>query len=385
MNRTRTSLSACIQKRPGKALSPSKPTNNRLNHELQILQNVPLAPFTTLKIGGNARYFIRAENEQQVAAAVGFANRNALELFILGGGSNILIADAGFNGIVLQICISGIEISKSQISNLKSGIEGNEARLLTVGAGEDWDKFVEYCVKNKLAGVECLSGIPGFVGGTPVQNVGAYGQEVGDIITEVRCFDRTNGEIVTLSNAECGFSYRTSIFNSIHRDRFVVISVTFKLQSNCDPKVVYKDLIDYFADKTPSLGDVRDAVLKIRRLKSMVIDDADPNAKSAGSFFKNPVVSPQKLEEIKSLFESVPSFEHGDKFKIAAAWLIEQSGFHKGFKLGRAGISSRHTLALINAGDATAADIIALKEKIQQTVTAKFGIELQPEPVFVGF
>lgn len=347
---------------------------------------------TTLQIGGNARFLVRADTEEQVAETVEFADQLGLKLFVLGGGSNVLISDNGFDGMVLQIGLSGIETDTGeyQISNLKSEIanpvpETRNSKLVTVAAGEDWDGFVAYCVKNQLGGVECLSGIPGFVGGTPVQNVGAYGQEVAETIVEVRSFDRKTGGIVTLSNEECGFTYRTSIFNSTHRERHIVLSVTFSLRPNGDPKLVYKDLIEHFADKRPSLAEVREAVLKIRRAKSMVIDAADPNSKSAGSFFKNPIVTRGKLDEMRNSFEHVPHFEFGEMFKIPAAWLIENSGFKKGFAMGRAGISSKHTLALINRGDATASEIIDLKDRIQKAVAAEFGIELFPEPVFVGF
>ncbi|CAN5426595.1 UDP-N-acetylmuramate dehydrogenase [soil metagenome] len=344
-----------------------------VNTSLNIQENIPLSPLTTLGIGGNARYFVRAETEAEVADAVRFAAEKGLDLFILGGGSNVLISDRGFGGIVLQIAIKGIESAGLLSANL------------TVGAGEDWDAFVARCAGSDLAGVECLSGIPGYVGGTPVQNVGAYGQEVSETIVSVRCLDRETGEFVTFCNAECGFAYRTSIFNSTRPDKYIVLNVTYALRPGGEPKVVYKDLLEHFGGQTPSLVEVRDAVLKIRRAKSMVIDPADPNSKSAGSFFKNPIVETSKLDEIRCFCERVPYFEFGDKVKIPAAWLIENAGFSKGFILGNAGISSNHSLALINRGSATAAEFIELEETIQAAVLAKFGIELLPEPVFVGF
>ncbi|MFM9903772.1 MAG: UDP-N-acetylmuramate dehydrogenase [Pyrinomonadaceae bacterium] len=350
----------------------------------EIQENVSLAPYTTFKVGGEARYFVRAESEDAVVRALAFADSKAIPVFILGGGSNVLISDTGFNGLVLQIALKGILDSTFQIP--KPGPdEDQNLRTITARAGEDWDDFVEHCVKNDLAGVECLSGIPGFVGGTPVQNVGAYGQEVAETIVAVRCYDRKTGAFVTLSNSECGFSYRTSIFNSIAKDRYIVLSVTYALQEGGRPKFKYKDLIEHFGEKKPSLADVRDAVLKIRRAKSMVIDAADPNSRSAGSFFKNPIVEKGKLAEIRQSFDVVPHFEIGDKVKIPAAWLIENAGFHKGYALGNAGISSNHTLAIINRGGASASDIIALKKEIRRTVESKFGILLEPEPVFVGF
>lgn len=341
---------------------------------MEILENISLAPFTTLKIGGPARFFVKAGTEVDVVEAFEWAENNGLELFVLGGGSNVLVADEGFEGLVLQVAIT------SKVQSPKPKVE------ITAGAGVDWDEFVEYCVSQDLAGVECLSGIPGFVGGTPVQNVGAYGQEVSETIVSVRCFDRRSKKIVELSNAECGFSYRKSIFNSTERERYIVLAVKYALIRGGAPKIVYKDLKEYFGGREPSLRETREAVLSIRRTKSMVIDEADPNSRSAGSFFKNPIVPDAKFDEIRSMgFENVPNFAARVGFvKIPAAWLIERSGFYKGFRMGNAGISENHSLALVNFGGATAAEIIALKNAIQTGVVEKFGIELMPEPIFVG-
>jgi UDP-N-acetylmuramate dehydrogenase len=341
---------------------------------INIEQSVSLAPLTTLKVGGPARFFIRASDESQVVKAFKYAEENDLDVFILGGGSNILVSDNGFDGLVINVALKGVTTS-SETS-------------ITAGAGEDWDKFVEMCVNRHLAGVECLSGIPGFVGGTPVQNVGAYGQEVSESITSVRCFDRATNTIIDLNNSDCGFTYRTSIFNSTERDRYVVLRVTYNLTPDGDPKIAYKDLKDHFGDRPPTLKETRDAVLEIRRAKSMVIDQGDPNSRSAGSFFKNPIIDPGHLGRIVKASEgaSVPHVPAaGNKIKVPAAWLIERSGFHKGFRIGNAGISANHALALVNLGGATAAEIVALKEKIQDEVRKKFDILLQPEPVFVGF
>jgi UDP-N-acetylmuramate dehydrogenase len=346
-----------------------------LEPELKIQNNVPLAPFTTLGVGGAARYFVRAESEDVVRAAIEYADSNEFPLFVLGGGSNVLIADQGFDGLVLQIAIGGI----NEISH-----DGSKV-ILDVGAGEDWDQFVAFCVDRGMAGVECLSGIPGFVGGTPVQNVGAYGQEVSEIISEVRCFDRAKGISVTLSNADCDFSYRKSTFNSISLDRYVVLSVRFSLDASGSPRIAYRDLIEYFRGRTPTLADVRAAVIAIRKAKSMVIDANDPNSRSAGSFFKNPLVSRDRFAEIERIYPQIPHFDAGEEVKIPAAWLIENAGFKKGFELGPAGISTNHTLALINRGDASANDILVLKDMIRDAVAEKFDIILVPEPVFIGF
>ncbi len=348
---------------------------------LDIQESVRLAEFTTLKIGGAARFFARAASEEDVLEAIRFAEENNLQVFILGGGSNVLIADAGFDGLVLQIGIAGI-------STLR---EDDERVYLTVGAGENWDSLCAFCVEKNLAGFECLSGIPGNVGGTPVQNVGAYGQEVSETIASVRCFDRRSETFVDLSNRQCRFSYRASIFNTTEKNRRIVLAVTFVLEKNGAPKIVYRDLQNFFGEKKPDLRQVREAVLKIRRAKSMVIDERDPNSRSVGSFFKNPVVSPDKFAEIEQIarqmsIENVPNFAaDAENVKIPAAWLIENAGFYKGYRKANAGISANHTLAIVNLGGATAENILALKNEIQTKVKDTFDISLEPEPIFVGF
>jgi len=343
---------------------------------LKIEENVPLAPLTTLKIGGAARFFVRAETEKQVIEAFNFAREHGFELFILGGGSNILVSDEGFDGLVLQIAIRGITVKEN---------------FVTAAAGEDWDDFVGFCVERNLAGIECLSGIPGLVGGTPVQNVGAYGQEVSETIQSVRVFDRKSREILELTNTDCKFSYRTSIFNSTDKNRFIVLAVTFELRPDGEPKIVYKDLREFFGERRPDLAETREAVRGIRAEKAMLVRQGGADADSAGSFFKNPIVENERFRQITEIaksfgIESVPSFKADESaVKIPAAWLIEQSGFHKGYTRERAGLSTRHTLALTNRGGATAREILALKNEIQARVKEKFGVELVPEPVFVGF
>jgi UDP-N-acetylmuramate dehydrogenase len=346
-----------------------------------VRENVPLAPFTTLRIGGMARYFVSATSEDEVMAAFDFAESRDLRLFVLGGGSNILVADTGFDGLVLQVAPKGIFEWR----------EGEGTVYITAQAGEDWDEFVAFCVSKNLQGIECLSGIPGFVGGTPVQNVGAYGQEVSETIVSVRVFDRKRRQILTLSNADCGFAYRTSIFNTAARDIFIVLAVTYALKVGGSPKIAYKDLHNVFGERFPSLTETRDAVLKIRRAKSMVIDEADPNSCSAGSFFKNPVISQEEFAHVQKVSEQmgfglVPTFPATNgRVKVPAAWLIERTGFSKGYKKGKAGLSANHTLAVINLGDATAADVLALKEEIEDRVKGVFSISISPEPVFIGF
>jgi UDP-N-acetylmuramate dehydrogenase len=352
-----------------------------MKNDFIIQENVPLAGKTTLKIGGAARFFVAAKSENDVVEAVRFAGENSLEIFILGGGSNVLISDKGFDGLVLQVALKGISAFQ----------EADETIFITANAGEDWDELVAYCVDENLAGVECLSGIPGFVGGTPVQNVGAYGQEVSETIVSVRVFDRKEKRFADLSNRQCGFAYRTSIFNTTEKNRYIVLAVTYALKRGGEPKIVYADLKKYFGEQKPSLADARRAVIEIRAAKSMVIDENDPNSKSAGSFFKNPIVSKEKFLEIsekaKSFgVETVPGFAVDENsVKIPAAWLIENSGFYKGFQKGNAGLSTKHTLAVVNLGGATASDILALKEEIQSEVKSRFGIALVAEPIFVGF
>lgn len=344
---------------------------------MDVQANIPLAPFTTLGVGGPARWFVRVSTEAELIGAFEWAESEGEKVFVLGGGSNILVADAGFDGLVVKIEIAGVEFDGE-----------NGSVTVKAGAGEDWDRLVQTCVLRGLSGIECLSGIPGTVGGTPVQNVGAYGQEVSETIVSVRCFDRFERRIVELSNAECGFEYRKSIFNTSERDRYVVLSAVYRLILGGEPKVVYKDLLERFDGVKPTLAATREAVLEIRRSKSMVIDPADPNSRSAGSFFKNPIIDSSLADSIADEIgvDRVPKFVAADgKVKIPAAWLIERAGFSKGFALGNAGISGNHSLAIINRGEATSADIVALKDLIQKTVFDRFGIELHPEPIFVGF
>ncbi|HMT09237.1 MAG TPA: UDP-N-acetylmuramate dehydrogenase [Pyrinomonadaceae bacterium] len=345
-------------------------------NSLSIQENVPLAPLTTLKVGGPARRFVEAATEQEIVDAISLAEALDVPVFILGGGSNIVVSDSGFDGLVSKIAIKGIEFN-----NVRDG----KVRCIA-GAGENWDDLVAECVSRNLAGVECLSGIPGLVGGTPIQNVGAYGQDVSETIVAVRCFDRRSGEILTISTEECEFSYRKSRFNSRDIDRFVVLSVEYELTENGEPKLTYSDLKEHFGRQIPTLAKVREAVLAIRRSKSMVIDDKDVNSQSAGSFFKNPILSKEKFAVLAASNADIPSFPAGDdSMKVPAAWLIERSGITKGTRLGKAGTSTNHSLAIVNFGGASANDILTVKDEIQRRVREKFGIELDPEPIFIGF
>jgi UDP-N-acetylmuramate dehydrogenase len=342
-----------------------------------IQENVALAPLTTLGVGGATRYFAVAEDEADVAEAVRWAEDRGLPLFVLGGGSNLLVSDAGFPGLVLQIAIKGV----------RDCGEGT----FEVGAGEVWDEFVGRMVKAGMQGVECLAGIPGSVGGTPVQNVGAYGQEVAETIVLVRAFDRKAGQFVELDREGCKFRYRKSLFNKDEPERYIVTRVDFRLHPDGQAQVTYGDVKRYFAEFTqiPDLVTVASSVREIRRGKAMLIVEGDPDCRSAGSFFKNPEVAARRLGAVASAVgvgeDAVPHWPANDgAVKLSAAWLIERAGFPKGFTDGAVGISSRHTLALINRGGGTAADIERLQDRIRDGVRAKFGVELEREPVFLG-
>jgi UDP-N-acetylmuramate dehydrogenase len=348
---------------------------------MTVLENVPLAPLTTLKVGGPARYFTEPKSVAEVADAVNFARSRELPLFVLGGGSNLVISDAGWPGLVLKLAISGIDQR-----------EENGKALFEVGAGEEWDKFVARAVTRNCAGVECMSGIPGSVGGTPVQNVGAYGQEVSETIQSVLVFDLKDGQVRELCAEACAFQYRTSIFNTSERGRFIILRVTYALTPGGRPRIEYADLKKHFAgfQNAPSLAGTREAVRRIRAAKAMLITPGDEDCRSAGSFFKNPVLAPDQYTELTQRAKvkglQVPSYPALDaQRKVSAAWLVEHSGFSKGYNTGRAGISRKHALAIVNRGEATAADILGLKDHIQQRVEELWGIHLEPEPVFVGF
>jgi UDP-N-acetylmuramate dehydrogenase len=348
---------------------------------MKIQENVTLAPLTTLHVGGPARFFAQARHEEEVPEAVDFAKTGNLPLFILGGGSNLVVADAGFPGLVLHIAISGLTSEAS-----------GKAVLYSAGAGLDWDDFVAQTVTQNCAGIECLSGIPGTVGGTPVQNVGAYGQEVADTIESVRAYDTKEDRTLVLPRPACGFRYRSSIFNTTERNRYIILRVNYRLQRGAAPSIRYADLQKHFAEaKTPpSLAAVREAVREIRRSKGMLIVPGDEDCRSAGSFFKNPVLTEDQFQKLSARAQArgleVPSYPALEaQHKVSAAWLVEHSGFTKGFRQGQVGLSSKHALAIVNRGEASASEIIDLRDTIQQAVQSTWGIPLDPEPVFVGF
>jgi UDP-N-acetylmuramate dehydrogenase len=354
--------------------------------EASVRENVNLAPMTTLEVGGPARFFADVRSSQQMLAGIRWAAARGIPVFVLGGGSNIVVSDRGFAGLVLRNAISGIE--------MHAGTGGSN--LVTAGAGEPWDDVVKLAVANNLAGIECLSGIPGSVGATPIQNVGAYGQEISETMVRLAALDTRTGATVIIDSSECGFGYRTSRFKIADTGRFVITSVTYALQLNTEPATRYAELQHYLSERVPgrpALADVRDAVLAIRKAKAMVIDRADPDSRSVGSFFVNPLVTPEKLGEIErgllghsSTPAKIPAFPAPrGMIKLSAAWLIEQSGFSKGYAHGRAGLSSKHSLAIVARDGGTASEVLELAYKIQQQVEARFGVSLVPEPTYVGF
>lgn len=354
----------------------------------RLRERVPLAPLTTFEVGGPARFLLDAESDDDVAEALAFARARGLPLFVLAGGSNVVVADGGFDGLVLRVAMRGVEAIGSSDGDV----------VVRAFAGEPLDALVARTVADGSAGLECLSGVPGSVGATPIQNVGAYGQEVSETIVAVDMLDRASGERTTFGAKACGFGYRSSVFKGALRERHVVLSVTFALRPGGAPSVKYAELERYLAAngvRSPSLADVRAAVLALRRAKSMVIDPHDENRRSAGSFFVNPVVSPDEADEVARRagpdgrtmprFSAAGGISGGDRVKLSAAWLIERAGFPKGTADGPVGLSTRHALALVNRGGAGASDLVAFAARIRRAVRERFGVALAHEPELVGF
>lgn len=345
---------------------------------MEIQHDVPLAPLTTIGIGGPARHFVRVSTVDQLRDALAWAREHALEVFVLGGGSNLLISDKGFAGLVIQLDVRGITV----------GSEKGGFVMVKVAAGERWDSFVEHAVDRGWAGIECLSGIPGSTGATPIQNVGAYGQDVSETIARVEALDRTTGRVVWFTNDQCRFGYRSSFFKNVEPGRYVVVSVTFRLQQGGCATIRYPELQRHVEQAGVSVDDlpgIRGAVIAIRKKKGMVLDPGDPDTRSDGSFFMNPLLSRSDYERFAKLAPDAPHFPAGDEVKLSAAWLIENAGFSRGFRHGNVGLSSKHTLAIVNRGGGTAAEVVELVGLIQQKVREAFGVEMHPEPNFIGF
>jgi UDP-N-acetylmuramate dehydrogenase len=339
---------------------------------VQELSQVPLAGLTTLRLGGPARRLLVAGTEDEVVEAVRAADAGAEPLLVLGGGSNLVVADEGFDGTVLQVATRGVAVAPLA------------EHALQVEAGVDWDHVVRLTVEEGYAGLEALSGIPGRVCAAPIQNVGAYGQEVAQTVAWVRVLDRSTHDVVLLDPQECGFGYRDSVFK--RSDRYVVLAVAFALEhSRLGAPVRYAELarrLGVAVGARVPATDVRAAVLELRRGKGMVLDAEDHDTWSAGSFFTNPLLAP---EEAATLPEDAPRWPTDDgRVKTSAAWLIEQAGIGKGHGAGAARVSTKHTLALTNRGGATTAELLELAREIRAAVLDRFGVTLVAEPVLVG-
>ena len=344
-----------------------------------------MAVHTTLGLGGPAEWFVEAADAATVSEVLRWAADASLAVHVLGGGSNLVVADRGVDGVVLHVTLRGIDVRT----------EGRDV-LVEVAAGEPWDPFVERAVAERWAGVECLAGIPGTVGATPIQNVGAYGQEIAEVVDSVTVLDRTSRTVRRVGSSACGFGYRTSVFRR-HSDRAVVLAVTFRLRVGGAPAVRYRELAAVVGNRVtkPRLDEVRAAVLDLRRTKSMVLEEDDPNRRSVGSFFVNPLLDAEDADRVAcravesgaaASLEAVPRFATEDgRVKIPAAWLIEAAGFGKGYRRGAVGLSSAHALALVHHGGGSTRDLLALAGDIRATVRARFGVTLEPEPIAWGF
>jgi UDP-N-acetylmuramate dehydrogenase len=350
---------------------------------LTIHERVPLAPRTTLGLGGPARYFVEAKSPLDLQTALGWAAERDLPAFILGGGSNLVVGDDGFAGLVVQLASTG-----------QAWTETAGGHAVDVQAGEPWDDVVAASVRKGIAGIECLSGIPGHTGSAPVQNIGAYGHEVAEVIRRVRVLDRASFESTDMDGQACRFGYRDSVFKR-EPDRFVILTVTMRFDRGAEPGIRYAELASALAGQSkPSPAQVRDTVLALRRKKSMVFDPADENRHSAGSFFTNPIVDATVADDLVkqaqarglvSAPEQVPRFPMPDgRVKLAAGWLIERAGLAKGLRMGPVGISTRHALALVHHGGGTTTDLLRLALHVRQVVRDQFAVTLTPEPVFLG-
>ena len=352
---------------------------------LLLREQEPLAQHTTLGLGGPARYFHECTTEAELREALTWARERRLRVQIMGGGSNLVVVDAGFPGLVLKLAIGGIALRETT-----QGVE------LTAAAGVEWDALVRQVVERGWTGIECLSGIPGTVGATPIQNVGAYGQEIAETLVSVRCLERAGLTEVVFPRDQCEFAYRSSRFKSRDHDHYIVLDITLRLYRDRLPQLRYAELAQAVRHHgelerlapADAVSVVRNTVLELRRRKSMVLDPTDPNGRSVGSFFMNPVLSADAFERLVHRWgaagegDGIPTFPADGRVKVPAAWLIEQAGFRKGYRRGGVGISTRHALALVNHGGTTA-ELLALAEAIERAVYERFGVRLEREPVVV--
>ncbi len=353
---------------------------------VEITENVPLAPLTTLGLGGNARWFARCTSESDVRDALVFAQRRGLKTWVLGGGSNTLVPDAGFTGLVLHLAMARVDVA----------VEGDSA-VVIAEAGADWDTLVAHAAEGGWSDVVCLSGIPGTVGAAPIQNIGAYGQEIAETLTRVTCLDRRSLGTRVFEHDECDFGYRTSRFKAADRDRWIVLAVELCLRRRGAPEIRYDELrtavggpqaLAHLVPEAAALL-VRDRVLELRRRKGMVLDPTDPDTQSVGSFFVNPVVDEAAYAALRDRWHAAggsgdpPAWQTGTSVKLAAAWLVEHAGFAKGTRKAGAGVSSKHALALVNRGGTTA-ELLALARDIEAGVWERFGVRLEREPVLMA-
>lgn len=375
-----------------------------LSEASTVEHDAPLAPLTTLQVGGPARTLVRAGSTDDLVAAVRAADEAGEDLLLVSGGSNLVISDAGFAGTVVQVATRGIEVLEDAIPAAGDGGEpgrSGERVLVRVAAGEPWDGFVAHAVEQGWSGVEALSGIPGRVGSTPIQNVGAYGQDVSQTIVEVELLDRDSGELERFSAADCGFAYRDSVFKRTQKGstgRYVVLAVTFSLErSELSQPIGYAALaqgLDVAMGERVPVADVREAVLAQRRQRGMVWDADDHDTWSCGSFFTNPIITTAQMDDVRAqVIERMgpnapepPEFDAGEGLvKTSAAWLIDKAGYGKGYAMpGPAALSTKHPLAITNRGGARAADVAILAREIREGVEDAFGVRLVNEPVFVG-
>jgi UDP-N-acetylmuramate dehydrogenase len=354
----------------------------------KFLKNVNLSQHTTIGLGGAAKLFISCKDTDELLSALDYAGQNKLPVQVFSGGSNIIFPEEGFDGLVIKIDLRGIESQE----------KGNIV-FVKVKAGEIWDDVVKYTIEKSLTGTECLSGIPGSAGATPVQNVGAYGQEIKDTFVSLKAIDRKTLMEVKIDYECCGFGYRQSRFKKEDKDRFVITEILLGFIKDKQPVIKYPELQKYIETKINIKGEdplkiklnaIRDAVLNLRKSKSMLIDINDPNSRSCGSFFMNPMISKEEVDKFYSLVngnidinkEQIPVYRSGDKYKLSAAWLVEKAGFKKGYIKGGVGISENHSLALVNI-NGTTDELMDLAGDIKETVHEKFGIYLNIEPVLI--
>lgn len=343
---------------------------------MHVRAGVPLAPLTTLRVGGPAARMVDLEREEHLLEALADAESHGQGIFVLGSGSNVVVGDAGFSGLVIRMATRGIDV-----------VRADDRVVVDVAAGEDWDALVARAIEEGWTGISSMSGIPGLVGATPIQNVGAYGQEVSDTIVGVRVYDRAARAFVDMEPAACRFGYRASLFK--RSDRWIVTRVRFAFQRSRDDDVKYAELARALSvsegSRAPA-ATIRSTIISLRRAKGMVLDPADPESVSAGSFFVNPIVDAATVARVESVAgKTPPRFDAGEgRWKLPAAWLVEQAGFAKGWTLGRACISRKHALALVNRGGASASEILAAARAVRDGVRERFSVTLEPEPVLVG-